>query len=125
MAVEGPENDRLRKSPASCAISPRHFQSSPCSDPSGLPKRDEPQVQAWGRTLLRFVWDPKPALASANRMRRYLAGVVMARRSDPGDDLISLLTQASYEDRRLTDSEIFAAILALFAAGSLPAPWAG
>ena len=83
----------------------------------GIPIEDEPQLQAWGATLLRFVWDPDPALESAERMRAYLAGVVTSRRSDPGDDLISLLTQAQFETRMLTDSEIYAAILALFAAG--------
>ena len=83
----------------------------------GIPIEDELQVQAWGRTLLRFVWDPEPALKSADRIRTYLAGVVTSRRSDPGDDLVSALTGARYESRRLTDPEIFAAILALFAAG--------
>ena len=83
----------------------------------GIPVEDEPQVQAWGGALLRFIWDPEPALDAADRMRGYLAGVVTSRRSDPGDDLISELTHAQYEGRRLTDTEIFTAILALFAAG--------
>jgi cytochrome P450 len=83
----------------------------------GIPIEDEPAVLAWGRTLLRFVWEPEPALESADRMRAYLGGVVSARRADPGDDLISDLTRAEYEGRRLEDEEIFASILSVFAAG--------
>ncbi|MBW2426823.1 MAG: cytochrome P450 [Deltaproteobacteria bacterium] len=81
-----------------------------------IPVEDEPAVLDWASRLLHFAWDPEPALDAARRIRRYLTGVVEARRKEPGDDLISELTRAEFEDRQLDDPEVVTAILALFAA---------
>ena len=44
--------------------------------------------------------------------------LVEQRKADPGDDLISILVRAEVEGDRLTDDEIVAGILLLFAAGN-------
>jgi len=83
----------------------------------GIPVEDEPQILDWGGKLLRFAWDPQPALDSASSLRSYLTAVVESRRLDQGNDLISELTRAEFKGRRLDDTEVVTAILALFAAG--------
>jgi cytochrome P450 len=84
----------------------------------GIPVEDEPQILDWGSRLLRFAWEPEPALDAAAKIRGYLVEVVSERRCEPGIDLISELTRAEFEGRRLDDQEIVTAILALFAAGT-------
>jgi len=81
-----------------------------------IPIEDEPQVLDWAGRLLRFAWEPEPALLAAERIRTYLTGVVESRRKEPAKDLISELTRAEFEKRRLDDQEVVTAILALFAA---------
>ncbi len=83
----------------------------------GIPVEDEPQILEWGSALLRFAWEPEPALEGAARIRQYLLGVVDARRREQGEDLISELTRAEIDGRRLDDQEVITAILSLFAAG--------
>jgi cytochrome P450 len=83
----------------------------------GIPVEDEPQILDWGSKLLRFAWDPQPALDSARRLRTYLTTIVESRRLAEGNDLISELTRAEFMERHLDNSEIVTAILALFAAG--------
>lgn len=83
----------------------------------GIPVEDEQNVLEWGSGLLRFAWEPGPALECAAQIRKYLIGVVGARRHEEGRDLISELILAEFEGRRLDDEEIVTAILSLFAAG--------
>jgi hypothetical protein len=60
-------------------------------------------------------------LASANEatqeLEAYFSSVVEARRTRPGNDLVSLLLSVEEEGRRLTDAEIVSNVLLLFIAG--------
>jgi cytochrome P450 len=60
---------------------------------------------------------PKTA-ATVGELIRYVLGVAERRRSDPQDDLISILTLAEVDGERLTDAEIGMFCLTLLVAGN-------
>ncbi|HVV22442.1 MAG TPA: cytochrome P450 [Pseudonocardiaceae bacterium] len=96
----------------------------------GVPVADQPTFRRWAEVLLGDAAAPKsgsmpdeqemaelfesmaPVLAEMNE---YLLAQIRARRSNPGDDLISMLVSAEADGERLTDAEIvgFAATLLL------------
>ncbi len=55
--------------------------------------------------------------AAGATMREYLADLVAARRSDPGDDLLSVLIHANEDGDQLTENEILINTLLIYAAG--------
>ncbi len=57
------------------------------------------------------------ALAAQDRMRAYFADLLAARRRHPADDMLTALAQAKESDDALTDDEIVATAILLFAAG--------
>ena len=70
----------------------------------------------------RKAFEPDTANDDARaRMQAYGAELVAAKRVDPGDDMLSLVVQATLDDvdpPRLTDGELYAFFSLLFAAGS-------
>jgi cytochrome P450 len=70
----------------------------------------------------RKAFEPDTATDDARaRMQAYGAELVAAKRVDPGDDMLSLVVQATLDDvdpPRLTDGELYAFFSLLFAAGS-------
>ena len=70
----------------------------------------------------RKAFEPDTAHDGARaRMQAYGAELVAAKRVDPGDDMLSLVVQATLDDvdpPRLTDAELYAFFSLLFAAGS-------
>jgi cytochrome P450 len=70
----------------------------------------------------RKAFEPDTANDDARlRMQAYGAELVAAKRIDPGDDMLSLVVQATLDDvdpPRLTDGELYAFFSLLFAAGS-------
>ena len=70
----------------------------------------------------RKAFEPDTANDDARaRMQAYGAELVAAKRLDPGDDMLSLVVQATLDDvepPRLTDGELYAFFSLLFAAGS-------
>lgn len=84
----------------------------------GLPRSAEEDFFRWADALFSFPSDPQGALDAAAEFTRYLTPVVAARRSAPGDDLLSLLATYEVEGQRLTDEEIFSFVRLLFPAGA-------
>lgn len=90
----------------------------------GFPKEDVPQLANWGSAqVMQYVYgrghmnilSEAETLTQAEQLdgfADYLAGQVAAKRASPGDDMISALTQITYEalDRKLTDDEIYGII---------------
>jgi cytochrome P450 len=69
----------------------------------GVPYEEREEFQHRSAQLLRVDLPIAEVRAAANEMRSYVRGLVVAKRADPGDDMLSGLTRA---DDTLTDDEI-------------------
>jgi cytochrome P450 len=88
------------------------------SDLLGIPESDRPRLHGWFQVLLSpWTGDP-PAdvVAASDGIVAYLGDLVDAKRHDPADDLVSLLTTASNHDR-LTRQELLSSLFQLIVAG--------
>ena len=91
----------------------------------GLPQSDRERFRGWYSGLIRgalnLVGDPEVARAgerARDELDAYLRPLIARRRRDPGDDLISQLTQAEVDGSRLAEEEIVRfGMLMVFAAG--------
>ena len=84
----------------------------------GIPRDDDERILAILHKLFRYMWEPEVALAAKDEMDALLNPLIEARRATPGDDLISLLTQARFEGRQLGDEEVRAFVRLLYPAGA-------
>lgn len=84
----------------------------------GLPVDDEALFLEWALKLIDYPWDPEGALRAKDQFAEYLQPILDARRSDPRDDVLSVLASAEVEGHRLSDEEIFSFCRLLFPAGS-------
>ena len=98
----------------------------------GFPLEDLPQLEAWGSALvIGFVYgeghlnmlseaDAARQAQSVAGFGEYVEAMVVKKRANPGDDMISALTTVRYQalDRLLTDAEI-AGIVYLMVLGGL------
>ena len=98
----------------------------------GFPLEDLPQLEAWGSALvIGFVYgeghlnilseaDAARQAESVAGFGEYVEAMVVKKRANPGDDMISALTTVRYQalDRLLTDAEI-AGIVYLMVLGGL------
>jgi cytochrome P450 len=89
-----------------------------------LPKADYRQFQIWYRAAAAYVgnYAGDPAVAEAGlRAKReldeYLAKIVVARRAEPGTDLISAMCTAEIDETSMSDREILDFCSLLLAAG--------
>jgi cytochrome P450 len=89
----------------------------------GVPEADRARFDPWVFALTSFqdngfqVTD-EPAVAAVAEMFGYFSDVVAARRTAPGDDLISALTVAEVDGERLSDWDILGFCFALVAGGN-------
>src|SRR5439155_9752080 len=84
----------------------------------GLPLGTEEAQREWALKMLSYPGDPDGALEAAAAVRSFLAPIVEARRSEPGDDVISSMVSAEYHGSRFTDEEISSHVLLLYAVGA-------
>ncbi len=89
----------------------------------GIPRQDHDQLLDWSHAIVK-VFEQRVTSeegATAERATKdfvaYLEGVIAARRSSPGDDLISAMLEVSHEGDALTDSEIIATSILTLNAG--------
>src|SRR5437660_67352 len=66
----------------------------------GLPLGTEEAQREWALKMLSYPGDPDGALEAAAAVRSFLAPIVEARRSEPGDDVISSMVSAEYHGSR-------------------------
>jgi cytochrome P450 len=84
----------------------------------GVPAENERQLIEWIEGLFSYPWDPAFALKAKDEVTAFFTPVIHARRAEPRDDLISLITAAEFEGHRLTDEEVLAFVRLLFPAGA-------
>jgi cytochrome P450 len=83
----------------------------------GLPRSEYPAFQRWSIELLSVFTNWDRGMAASAALRDYFGGVLADRRVNPQDDLISDLSVAEVDGRRLSDEEIFAFLRLLLPAG--------
>lgn len=85
----------------------------------GAPSHDQDRFAHWSRVMLTLTRHSQEEVERAYReFDAYVSDLVDARRADPGDDLLSELTQVSdAEDGRLSHQELIATVRALLLAG--------
>ena len=84
----------------------------------GLPRADLPKFHRWTVELISVSIDMDKALNASRSLYDYLVTFVHERRSQPCNDMISVLAQADHEGQRLTDDEIIAFCRLLLPAGA-------
>ncbi len=84
----------------------------------GLPRADLPKFHRWTVELISVSINMDMALGASKKLEEYLLGYVQQRRTDPGNDMISVLAQADHDGQRLTDAEIISFCRLLLPAGA-------
>ena len=84
----------------------------------GLPKQDLPKFHRWAVGLISVAFDFANGLAAAKRLGEYLTPIIEARRADPQDDIISVLTQAELAGTRLDNEHVLGFLRLLLPAGA-------
>ncbi|QFY13529.1 cytochrome P450 [Nonomuraea phyllanthi] len=85
----------------------------------GAPSEDQDKFAHWSRTMLTLTRYTQEEVDRAHReFTAYVSDLVDRNRADPGDDLLSELTQISdAEDGRLSQAELIATVRGLLLAG--------
>lgn len=95
----------------------------------GVPPADRQQLRVWWEAFLTrdegVVEMPRSAIEASRRISEYVGGLIEERKRAPGDDLISVVLQATFEDpdpevgrRTLSPHEVLMFCNLLSAAGS-------
>lgn len=84
----------------------------------GLPDGDLPKFHKLAVELISIAIDIERGLNASQGLRDYFAEILAERRTDPRDDLISMLAEAELNGQRLTDDDIFAFLRLLLPAGA-------
>jgi cytochrome P450 len=84
----------------------------------GLPQTDEEDVTRWAIGMLDIQMNHAHAIQCSHEFEAYVQPHLDARRTAPGDDLLSKLATEEIDGTRLTDTEIFAFLKLLFPAGA-------
>lgn len=84
----------------------------------GLPREDLPQFHRWTVELISVSIDMDKALNASTSLYDYLVRFIHERRTEPGNDMISVLAHAEHDGQRLTDDEIIAFCRLLLPAGA-------
>jgi cytochrome P450 len=82
----------------------------------GVPKKDRPDVQRWSGELFA-AGRPDVIDAASYSMADYMAGLVAAKRLDPGDSLLDRLISAREGAERLSEEELVSLAVLLLVAG--------
>ncbi|SDP98952.1 cytochrome P450, partial [Lentzea jiangxiensis] len=91
----------------------------------GLPAEDTDLLRPWASAGMAYVSDHRQDPATLRRgldarddLYAYLAPQISRRRTDPGDDLLSVLCTTPVDGRLLTDDEVSGSCALLLAAGA-------
>lgn len=98
------------------------------ADMLGVPRADTPRLTAWGQAIIQLGdtlhGGERSACAVAayrvatGEMHSYLSDLLIARRMQPSDDLLTRLVDAEVEGARLSDDEIVSFFQLLLLAGT-------
>ncbi|MEY2431207.1 MAG: hypothetical protein QOC92_932 [Acidimicrobiaceae bacterium] len=84
----------------------------------GVPHKDHEKFHDMAIWVVNVAANPEKGIASSYALREYLAEIVEAKRTNPGDDVISLLVQEELDGERLDDEEIYSFLRLLLPAGA-------
>ncbi|HEX4819323.1 MAG TPA: cytochrome P450 [Acidimicrobiales bacterium] len=84
----------------------------------GVPHEDHEKFHDMAVWVVNVAANPEKGIAASQALREYLADIVEAKRSKPGDDVISLLVQEELDGERLDDEEIYSFLRLLLPAGA-------
>jgi cytochrome P450 len=83
----------------------------------GVPVDERDQFRRWATTLVGSHHSPEETEQASEAMIDYSGKLIEAKRSRPGDDLLSTIVSASDDGDRLTHGELVAMVFLLVAAG--------
>jgi cytochrome P450 len=83
----------------------------------GLPRSDFPMFQRWAIGITSVASNWERGMEASTALRDYFADVLVERRKQPADDLISELLVAEVDGRTLGDEEIYSFLRLLLPAG--------
>jgi len=84
----------------------------------GMPDDRRDEYFRWSFEILGYPGNPAVGLAAAAELTDYLEPVLAERRGCPADDMLSSMTTAEKDGRRLDDEEVLSHVRAIFAAGA-------
>ena len=84
----------------------------------GVPHEDHEKFHDMAVWVVNVAANPEKGIAASQALRDYLADIVEAKRSKPGNDVISLLVQEELDGERLGDEEIYSFLRLLLPAGA-------
>jgi cytochrome P450 len=84
----------------------------------GVPHEDHEKFHDMAIWVVNVAANPEKGIAASHALREYLAEIVEAKRSAPGNDVISLLVQEELDGERLDDEEIYSFLRLLLPAGA-------
>jgi len=84
----------------------------------GVPHEDHEKFHDMAVWVVNVAANPEKGIAASQALREYLADIVEAKRSKPGNDVISLLVQEELDGERLGDEEIYSFLRLLLPAGA-------
>jgi len=92
----------------------------------GIPESDGDLFRGWIKAVLEDgITDEAAMLRGFSEIRAYFTAHLMERRNNPGDDLISYLSQQTYPDgRQFTDNHVLGTVQLLLVAG-IDTTWSG
>lgn len=95
----------------------RRLPASVIADILGVPHEDGAKFEDWAHRITQATATaPESAALAYEEMTAYFLAVLHARDTEPRDDLITLLVQATFDDRPLSDEErVMFCILVLMA----------
>ena len=90
----------------------------------GVPKTDVPLFTAWSAGIVEFMKSPQPVFETCLRsqtalleMRAYIRAGIAERRSQPRDDVLSLMANAAVDGDSLSEDEILGTSVSLLLGG--------
>ncbi|MDG9706338.1 cytochrome P450 [Streptomyces sp. DH37] len=83
----------------------------------GVPVRDRDDFHLWARQFASVSGPPEQAQQGAANLAMYMSQMIVAKREEPADDLLSALIAARDEDDRLSEQELVVFGYALLGAG--------
>ncbi|MCH2170380.1 cytochrome P450 [Myxococcota bacterium] len=84
----------------------------------GLPDEDLPQFHRWAVELISVAFNWEQGIKSAGMLGEYLTPIIEARRENPGNDLISVLTAGELDGNRLDNDHVLGFLRLLLPAGA-------
>lgn len=101
----------------------KRYPSIMIAEVVGAPIEDAPRLHAWATSFQRQ-FDPAAIVSSRDQIESaivefsdYAGELIEHRRSDPGDDLISILLHATHEGDRLSEDECLNLVMNVLAGG--------